>query len=251
MAAKQTTVNLGNTDVKIVTPEIFDSDNIKYGEISSNAVGLKEMYLNYGDGNLYFQTPRMYAPYGLGINEIPEKDGKPAGKTYRLSLSFKGYDDPSNTMRDKLNAFHDMITELDDALIQKAKENPTWLKLKQKDASEDVIRALFNPSIKVSRDRETQEPDGKWPPTINCSLLSYNGRWDTEAYDQQKNPIDIESSVTKGCYVKCLVQAQKVTFPQGKFGIRYNILNMKVWPNRSTGGKTRGCLIQDDSEEEM
>lgn len=251
MAAKQTTVNLGNTDVKIVTPEIFDSENIKYGDITSNAVGLKEMYLNYGDGNLYFQTPRMYAPYGLGINEIPEKDGKPPGKTYRLSLSFKGYDDPSNNMRDKLNAFHDMINELDDALIQKAKENPIWLKLKQKDASEDVIRALFNPSIKLSRDRETQEPDGKWPPTINCSLLSYNGRWDTEAYDQQKNPIDIETSVTKGCYVKCLIQAQKVTFPQGKFGIRYNILNMKVWPNRSTGGKTRGCLIQDDSEEEM
>ena len=77
------------------------------------------------------------------------------------------------------------------------------------------------------------------------------GRWDTEGYDIDNKPIDIETSVTKGCYVKCLVQAQKVTFPQGKFGVRYNILNMKVWPNRANGGKSRGCLIQDDSEEDM
>ena len=98
MAESQTTVNLGETDVKIVTPDLFDSDHLKYGDITTNAVGLKEMYLNYGDGNLYFQTPRMYCPYGLGINELPEKDGKPAGKTYRLSLSFKGYDDASNKM---------------------------------------------------------------------------------------------------------------------------------------------------------
>jgi hypothetical protein len=188
----------------------------------------------------------MFCPYGLSVTENPEKDGKPAGKSYRLSLSFKGYEES-----EKLKDFHDMLSDVDDALVAKAKENSlSWLKLKPATATDDVVRALFNPTIKVSKDKETQEPDGKWPPTINCSLLCYGGRWETEAYDQTKQPVDIETALTKGSSVKCLVQAQKVTFPQGKFGVRYNIIQMKVWPGKTYGGKSKGCLIQDDSDEE-
>jgi hypothetical protein len=246
----QITVPLGtHNDVQVVTPAIFDSQNIKYGDISLNSAGGKELYLKYGDGLFLFQTPRLRCPFGVGITENPERDGKPASKSYRLAMSFGGYNDPKDRFYEKKRDFHDMMSQIDDALIAKGRENSlAWIKLKPQAANEDVIRALFNPSVRHPTAKDGQETN--YPPTMNANILSYDGKFSTEIYDADGTLItDPEAALGKGCEVKCLIQAQKVTFPQGKFGVKYNILNMKVWPSKG-GLRGRGCMIDDDSDQE-
>lgn len=246
----QITVALGkHEDVQVVTPAIFDSQHIQFGDISVNNNGGKELYLKYGDGLFLFQTPRLRCPFGVSITENPEKDGKPASKSYRLGVSFGGYNDPKDRNYEKKRDFHDMMCQIDDALVSKGRENSlAWIKMKPQSANEEVVRALYNPSV-----RHPTASDGKdttYPPIMNASILSYGGRMATEIYDQSGTLIEnFEAALGKGCEVKCLIQAQKVTFPQGKFGIKYNILNMKVWPSKG-GIRGRGCMIDDDSDDE-
>lgn len=238
------TVPLGkHTEVQIVTPAIFSDKHIRILDIVQNTMGGKEAYVRYGDRPLYFQTPRMHLPFGLNINENPEKDGRPASKSYRLSVSFRGYNDPQDKSFEKKRDFYDMITQIDDAMLKRGRENSlAWLKMKS--ATDEVARALYNSSIR-------QNSEGKYPPVMNLNIMSYDGRMTTDVFDKDGKQVtydELEDVITKGCEVKCLVQAQKVTFPQGKFGIKYNILNMKVWGSK-TSLKGKGCMIDDSDEE--
>ena len=245
----QITVPLGkHEDVQVVTPAIFAGQNIPCGDISLDSSGGKELYLKYGDGMFLFQTPRLHCPFGVSVTENPEKDGKPANKSYRLAVSFRGYNDPKDRSYEKKRDFHDMMSQIDDALIGKARENSlAWIKLKPQAANEDVVRALYNPTVRVPT-KDGQETN--YPPTMNTNILAYGGKFTTEIYDQSGTLIeDPEAVLTKGCEVKCLIQAQKVSFPQGKFGVKYNILNMKVWPSKG-GIRGRGCMIDDESDNE-
>ena len=39
----------------------------------------------------------------------------------------------------------------------------SWFKLPKAKCNPDVIASKFGPIVKVSKDKETGEPDGKWP----------------------------------------------------------------------------------------
>ena len=68
-----------------------------------------------------------------------------------------------------MKAFYDAIHSIDEKIIKDAKKNSlSWLR--KKTVSEDVLRTLFSPAIKVSKDKETGEPDGKYPPTIKAKI---------------------------------------------------------------------------------
>jgi hypothetical protein len=241
----QITAALGkNEDVRVITPELFDAQHITYGEISLNSNGGKEASLKYGTGLFLFQTPKLSCPFGLTVTENPGSDGKPGNKSYRMAASFRGYNDPKDPLFEKKRDFHDMISQFDDANIAKCRENSlNWIKLKPAAANEDVVRALYNPSVK-------QGTETTYPPILNLNLINYDGKFITEVYDADGNLVEDPTTViTKGCEVKCLVQAQKITFPQGKFGVKFVIHNMKVWPSKG-GIRGRGCLIDDESDEE-
>lgn len=238
------TVALGkHEDVRVVNPDIFKKEHISYGEISQNTNGGKECYLKYGDGLFLFQTPKLYCPFGLSVTENPGTDGKPGSKSYRMAVSFRGFNDPKDKDFEKKRDFHDMMCELDDSNVAKGRENSlNWIKLKPSAANEDVVRALYNPTVK-------QGQDANYPPIMNLSLVNYDGKFITETYDKDGKAVDPTEVITKGCEVKCLIQAQKITFPQGKFGVKYVIHNMKVWPSKG-GVRGRGCMIDDESDDE-
>ena len=232
----------GHPDVFVTNPELFDANKIKYSELGQNTYGGKELYMNYEDGkHLQFVTPRLYCPFGLIAHENVEKDGK-ITKNYRLAMSFKGYNDPKDPSYEKKHGLFEMISEIDSRTVEEGMKNSLeWIKIKTAAATGDVVRALFNPTIK--------NDDKGYPPIMNTSLSTRDGKI-VEVYNEDKTPVENpEEILTKGCEVKCLMRAQKVTFPQGKFGIKYQILNMKVWGSKG-GLKNRGCLIQDESDDE-
>jgi hypothetical protein len=239
------TVPLGkHTDIQVVTPAIFSDKHIRYLDITQNSMGGKEAYLRYAERPFYFQTPRLHCPFGLNVTENPERDGRPASKSYRLAVSFRGYNDPQDKSFEKKREFHDMITQIDEALVKKGCENCLTL-FKRKTMTEDMVRMIYKTSIR-------KNDEGKYPPIMNLNIVSYDGKMTTDVFDKDGKQIsyeELEDAITKGCEVKCLVQAQKLTFPQGGFGIKYNILNMKVWSAKN-GLKGKGCMIDDSDTDE-
>ena len=77
----------------------------------------------------------------------------------------------------ELQQFHDKFIELQSKIVDAGVENSVaWFK--KKSASREVIEAIFNPILKVSRDKDTGEPDGKWPPTMKLKVSRKNGFWE-------------------------------------------------------------------------
>ena len=128
--------------------------------------GAKLVYMNYDGGRLSVQSPWMSLPWKMGVyteGEYPK---------YSIDLSFKGMDEDAD-----LKAFHDKIQTVEEKIIEGGfKNSVSWFK--KKASSREVIEAIFNPILKVSRDKETGEPDGKWPPTMKLKVSRKNGFWE-------------------------------------------------------------------------
>jgi hypothetical protein len=249
-ATKQVTVRGHN--LNLIRYDIRDfSPYLKYGELDTNSVGSRSVGLSLNEGSpLYYMTPLLYCPFDLSVMTNPATGDRPASKSYRVTTSLTGYNDPNHDNHHKAVEYFDMISALDNDVKRKAIDNSLpWLKQKNtgKPDFNEVIDALFNPTFKLSVDKETQEPDGKYPPSQTFAILYYDDKFETEAYDQDGNPVNITEALVKGCRIKGLVMAQKVTFPQGKFGVRHVLLRLKIWSPNGHSGKT---IVVDDSDDE-
>ena len=123
--------------------------------------------MNYDGGRLSIQTPWMSLPWKMGVyteGEYPK---------YSIDLSFKGMENEPD-----LQAFHDKLQEVETKIIDAGFENSvSWFKKKK--STREVVEAIFNPILKVSKDKETGEPDGKWPPTMKLKIARKNGVWES------------------------------------------------------------------------
>ena len=146
--------------------------------------GAKLVYMNYNGGRLSVQSPWMSLPWMMGEyleGEYPK---------YSIDLSFKGMDEDPD-----LQAFHDRLKEVEDTIIGGGVSNcVSWFKMKN--ASREVIEAIFNPLLKVSRDKNGQweamrDRTGSVRPLVikNTDGKTYNinGSRDDEDYTELKS----------------------------------------------------------------
>merc|ERR1712118_158327 len=102
---------------------------------------------------------------------------------------------------------------------------------KKKSMTEDVLRALYSKQLRESKDKETGEPDGKWPDTIKVKLPYKNERFACEVYDNKKQEVDLsnlENILVRGCEIQALIECGGVWFAGGKYGVSWKIIQMKV-----------------------
>ena len=131
--------------------------------------GAKLVYMNYDSGRLSIQTPWMSLPWKMGVYE-PDDGGPPK---YSVNLSFKGMENDPD-----LQAFHDKLQEVEGKIVDAGFDNSvSWFKKKK--TTREVVEAIFNPILHVSKDKETGEPDGKWPPTMKLKVARKNGVWES------------------------------------------------------------------------
>ena len=144
----------------------IDTSNIRFSQPRVLDNGAKLVYMNYNGGRLVVQTPWMSLPWKMGVyteGEFPK---------YSVDLSFKGMESNPD-----LQKFHDKLKEVEETLLEGGVTNSVaWFK--KKINSRDAVEALFNPILKVSRDKNTGEPDGKWPPTMKLKISRKNGQWE-------------------------------------------------------------------------
>lgn len=211
----------------IIIPGEFNVKKITFSTPRVLDNGGKIIYVGYGGKPLQFQTPEMSAPFGL--SKWVNNDGKSADK-YHIDLSFKGKES-----RKSLEQFFESLQEFDKLLVKSALDNcQSWFKKKY--ASEDVVEALFTPSVKHAKDKATGEITDKYPPTFKIGLPYRDGRFDCEVYDKSKNLVDLNSIETKGSKISAIVRCMGIWIAGGKFGCSFKVVQMRVSPPSTIKG---------------
>lgn len=203
----------------ILLPKNFHIQNVTFGNIKSLDNGGKTIYIGYNGKPLILQTPEMTAPFG---STKWSPTGSDVGKDkYSLEMSFKGLETSTN-----LQNFHNLIEQLDEKFVETALDNSTnWFKKKYN--SKDVLAALYTPLLKRSKNKETGEPDDKYPPTFRINLPFKDDKIDCEIYNKEKQIIPL-ASIDKGSKVTAILQCLGIWVAGGKFGCSWKVIQLRV-----------------------
>jgi hypothetical protein len=147
----------------------------------------------------------------------------------------------------KVKHFYDMMVAFDELLIEAGiKNSQAWFKMPN--ASREVIKAFYTPSVKVSLDK-----DGKpkpYPPTFKVKLPKKNGTFETSFYDAEKRPyegVSVEELMVKGARGVFLVKCTGLWFAGSKYGASWKAVQVKL-DSVPQSGLGRGCAILDDDD---
>jgi len=187
--------------------------------------GAKLVYVNYNQGRFSVQTPWMTMPWKMGAfteGEYPK---------YSIDLSFKGMEDGND-----LQGFHDKMKEVEDKIIDAGCENSVaWFKKNIK--SRDGVVEKFNPVIKESRDKETGEPDGKWPPSMKVKVPRRDGVWEFKVSNKDgtqykindtENPDNCEDIFVKNTKVRGIIQCVGLWVASGNYMCQWKLTKAEV-----------------------
>lgn len=238
----------------IILPNNIDLSKITYGAVKTLASGGKSIYISYNGNPFMVQTPEMRCPFGLSKWDRTEKgaDGQEKNSfKYDLLLGFDGKD-----TREILNTFYTKIDDLDDKLIDDGMENSmNWLGKKM--TSREVVKELFTPMIRHSRDKNTGEINDKYPPTFKMTVPYRDGKFQCDVYGPDNNEVDLSTVVLNGSKVVAIIQCVGIWVVGKKFGCSWKVLQMKVTPKSSIPkfafkeiANDKAADDDDDNEEE-
>ena len=244
----------------IVKPSTLEKSLVNFGEPQPNSHGGKSLKIGYsGEGKFLIQAPPMYIPWDLAKEELKSeglvKDPKTAstsGVKYSMQLSFRGMDG-SDANAKRLSAFHNMISEMDNLLVETASANSlTWLKMKT--AAKPVVEALVNSTIKVSKDAVSQEPDGKYPDSLKVRIPYYakDDKLGCAFFDKdgkQLTDMSVLTRLRRGTQVTCILECGGVYFSNGKFGMTWSLYQCAIKSENSNRIPKGVCLITDSDDE--
>jgi hypothetical protein len=232
----------------VILPKDIQISKLKYSDVKSLANGSKTVYINYGSDKLTLQTPLMHLPYGIGDwNDksviADKKSGKKDSildggdddkiKKYDLSVSFAGMAE-----NPKLKSLHDQMLEIEKKIKQDAYDNRlAWLR-DDYDGIKNITDKLFNPIIKLDKDKETGKVVGKYPPTMKLKLPYDNNtnEFTFDCHDMDKNELDFKAIMTKlkGGKAQMIIQLTGLWFAGGRYGCTWKVLRAKFQlPNKS------------------
>ena len=216
----------------VTIPSDFDASKITFRPPKVLDSGGKQVYLDYEGRALLTQTASMPIPYGLNVYD------KAGPTSYSVDLSFRGVETD-----EKVKAFYDMMVAFDELMIEAGIQNSqAWFKMPN--ASREVIKAFYTPSVKVSLDREGKPKP--YPPTFKVKLPKKNDAFETAFYDNQKRPyvdVGVEDLLIKNSRGVFLVKCTGLWFAGSKYGASWKATQCKMdfVPERM-----RGCAILDD-----
>ena len=231
-------------------PSDIDIEKITFSSIKTLDNGGKMLYLNYGQGMnpIYVKSPEVEIPFDPTYYPDNEDSGK-----YAIKFSMKDLD--NNTA---MQEFHHMMVSMDEHLIKKAGENSQpWFKKNK--LSTETLNELYTPMVKVSKDPETGEPNGKWPDSFGFKVVKRDGKFkDFSIYDTKgvefdvngvtENPTDISKLLVKGSLIKVVLKCNGIWIANGKFGCTWRAEQVRI---KVPEGGLREFAILSDSEDEV
>ena len=226
--------------------------NINVGDIEfegpiTNTYGGKSAKVKSGGRWLLVQTPEMSSPFGVNKWENQSQSGA-VNAAYSIDVSFNGYEDnedggPRNV---KVRTFYDKVREMEDALIDHAKDNSyTWFE--QEDASREVAKTLLRSGVKFSKDKATGRETKKYAPRMKFNLPVWEGRMNCKVFNSDgveiKTIEEVQTYASGRCKVTIIAKCDKVTFNGAKYGYKWTIQQMLVTP--ASNGLDNYAFIED------
>lgn len=249
---------------QIVKPNDYDKTLVNFGDIITNAKGGRSLNVGYNDEKKFLiKTPVMEVAFKVEKEE--RNEGTLAGvPKCSMQVSFKGMDDVGADGELTQNAvalsdFHTFMNDLDDLLIDSSVSNAmAWHK--KKSFSKVLANELINHIVKQSRNKETGEPDGKYPDTMKIRIPVFKDKKSEELvvfglFDKDKNPLTKLSDLQKlgrGARVTMVLECSGVYFTGAKYGYSpFSIYQCRVWKEAFVSAVPRGvCLITDSDDDE-
>ena len=208
----------------------FNADEILYEPVKKNALGGNVVYIKYNSlPKIVLQTPTVSAPFGMSTYT----DEKTGAVKYSLDISFRGMEsDP------KIQEFHDKMQSIDETLIKEGvSHSKEWFGKKM---SKEVIQEFYRPLVKPSKD-----PD-KYAPTMKLKIqTARDGSVAVDAYDTQKNKVNITDALVSGIKIQGLLEANSIWFVgKNMYGISWRLVQVKIHKS----DKLSGFSFLDESD---
>lgn len=219
----------------------FDPEKVEFGAAKSTKFGTF-ISLSYDGSPFYMQTPEMYMPFDS--NYFPDKDKNTGKWTVRSSLKGSG----------DVEVFQDKLSTLDDIVMNKVMDNSLeWMK--KKNLSKETVAELYNPTIKLSKDPDTGEPDGKYPASYQFKVEHKDNAMKCKVYNKDKVEYDINLNsenplsdvLVKGSNIKALVKCNCLWIINGKMGLSWMAEQLRV--DVGSSRKIIGYALSDDEDE--
>ena len=248
-----TTKEKNNTMANAMKAQKMDLGKVSFSTPKTLDNGGKMIYVNYNGGinPLHIQTPEgelIWDP-NYFADDGKEMDSSLTGK-YSVTMSIK-------KAEKGMLEFHDSFVALDEYIMKAAKENSqAWFKKPK--ISEDAIRELYTPQIKVSVDSETGLPN-EYPPKFTYKVVKRDGKFkDFVIYDNNKKvfdvnkttdePVELSNVMVKGARVKVVLKCNGIWVANGKFGCTWRAEQILI---KVPEGGLRDFAILSDSDEEV
>ena len=231
---------------KPMKPTQLNTENIRFSPVKTLANGGKSIYVNYNDSSLFLHMPELSIGGFDSGNFYPTED-KPGSGKYSVRMDLKGYNtDP------QVKAFFEKISEMDEIAKQAGIDNSVaWFK--KKAMTMDTVENAYTPMIKYAVDKETGEPNGKYPPSFTFKVNQYDGDVKCKFFDGDKKAINVndpdgedyqkvgicipwkdrmsiphEGIFKKDTMVKGVLRCKGVWLMNGNFGISWSAEQLRV-----------------------
>ena len=238
-------------------PSEVNVQKISFSDLKPYGKGKRSWCNINGREMLVIQTPEMDIPFDTGsYYESSPNSGK-----WPVKVSFRGMENDK-----KLQEFHDMLNNMDEYILSVAKKNSSkWFK--KKNMSEDMLLSLYQKQLKVSIDKDSGEPDGKYPPSFTFKITKYDGKSSCDCFDKDKKLMNVDDSskddyvnlgseydpenhdgvFKSGVKVKAILKCNGIWFTQTGFGVIWNATQIRITvPERFENYS----FLDDSSDEE-
>lgn len=232
----------------LVKGKNINTDNVSFSTPRTLDNGAKLVYVNYKGGRFNVQTPWLDVPWDLSCyTEGPYPK-------YSMELSFSGMDEDP-----EIRGFHDKFVELEQKIIDEGCQERngimngvSWFKLPKAKCTPDVIASKFGPIVKVSKDKETGEPDGKWPSTMKLKIPCRDGVFEPKFVSHTGETYNVNGGdnltdiIVKRARVRCIIQCVGLWIASGNYMCQWKLVRADVEVPESANAET---FLPDSDDE--
>ena len=228
----------------------LDTTELTFSDLNKMSSGAQFGNIQKNGRMCLLQLPKIT---GFGADKYEDQDK--GEQKFTMSVQFTKEDIENN---ESVKQAFEKLQDIRSKVKENAKNNSQEY-FKKKKASDDYVDASFSDFIKESKDKNTEEPDGRYY-TLKLKLKQSKkeeGKFDFGAFDSTKQKMElttenITDKIKKWSKVKCTI-TPNIWVIGGKFGVTWNLHQMQYWePEGGIPDKNEFCMIDssDDEEEE-
>ena len=239
---------------QIIKASELNVSELTFSEVKTDKYNKKMVFVNREGGKkVLVQTPKMFNVFGAKRWHSEGTDVK--DDSFAVEMSFAGKE--SNP---ELQKFHQVLTDLDNLVKEKAYENrSSWLN-KPKISKESIEETMYLPTLKVSTDKSGEALD--YPDRFKIKfdkdresgkfLSSKKTNAEIMVFDDSKqivqvNADNIENVMGKGSYLTSVVELVYIIIG-AKISLKFKFVQGKLIQNNN---EITGNVMLDDDEDDI